>query len=235
MPTRAVHIPATATVPPSATRTALVVGGVITFLSRRQRFALIMDIWAPVSINAVKGMASTCTSTKFLFVSSVNGGFGHNENDAALPPGAAWSSFPSGGLQRWSARNGGVVGATGNDDAEVTASEHTSGCQVRQMCTHDGVKSGAVLHIGEGTKSSSNWAASRMCGSSGIYDQLGGSGSKSACRLGFSIHPDCGIFVEGRCRYGASPLRLVVGNQVERQSRRTANLGWQFLVVLPPE
>lgn len=86
-----------------------------------------MDNWAPVSINAVKGTPSTFTSIRFWFVRSVNGGFEEDEQNAALPPRAAWSSFPSGRVHNWSGKNSGELGAKANGGVEATVNERYHG------------------------------------------------------------------------------------------------------------
>ena len=116
---RAVHIPRTAGVLPSAIRTVDVIAGVRTFWRRRRRFELMTDICAPVSMRAVTGIPSTRMSRRLHRLSGVSRGFAVQVVYAASPPGAAPSSFRSGG--QWGTENG-EVGASGTDGAGAMAS-----------------------------------------------------------------------------------------------------------------
>nr|XP_054919464.1 uncharacterized protein LOC129381035 [Dermacentor andersoni] len=89
-------------------------------------------------------------------------GFRHEEDNAPLPPGAAWSSFPSGRAHNWSATNSGVAGATRTDGAVVTASEQDDCHQwIRQRSRRRGVVTGSHGGKQDGA------AAAELCGEDG--------------------------------------------------------------------
>lgn len=135
MVTRAVHIPATAGVPPSATRRHEV-AGVKTFRRRHRSFALMTDTCAPVSMSALTSTPSTFTSNKFFSARSVIRGFSGRSENAASPPGAASSSFPGRVSSSWSAgsaRKSDEENGTG--DAAAMGNDQTSGCRRNQRCS----------------------------------------------------------------------------------------------------